>query len=107
MTALDIGIASPDAVLAGMVAEIEFSYLSSFARPVVARSVCIFRASEIERRSCPDFTNIYVRDLYDQMRRDFLRPVCMRRQMAANHPCKAISVRECTKSYVEATATPR
>ena len=94
-----------DTVLAGMVPEIQYSYLSTFARPAMARSMCTWRATEIERRSCPQFTGVYVRDLYLQVgNADQSRPICLRSKLDANHPCKSVASRTCQKLFVEATA---
>ena len=96
-----------DTVLAGMVPEIEYAYLSSFAQPAMARSMCTWRAIEIERRSCPRFTSVYVRDLYSQVgHTDHLRPLCLRSQIDNNHPCKNVRSSTCQKRFVEATAMP-
>ena len=94
-----------DTVLAGMVPEIEYAYLSSFARPTMARSMCTWRATEIERRSCPRFTDVYVRDLYTQVSHvDHLRTLCVRWQLQAYHPCKNVTSSTCQQKFVEATA---
>ena len=96
-----------DAVLAGMAPEIEYSYLSTFARPAMARSMCTWRATDIERRSCPRYSAVYVRDLYAQIgHSDHLRTMCLRWQMDSFHPCKNMVSRACQRSYVEATAAP-
>ena len=94
-----------DTVLAGMAPEIEYAYLSSFSQPTMARSMCTWRASEIERRSCPRFTSVYVRDLYTQVSHaDHLRTACVRWQLQADHPCKNVTSSTCQKLFVEATA---
>ena len=97
--------AALDTVLAGMVPEIEYSYLSSFAQPTMARSMCTWRATEIERRSCPRFTEVYVRDLYGQVsHEDHQRTMCIRWQLQAYHPCKNVISHMCQRKFVEATA---
>ena len=94
-----------DTVLAGMVPEIEYAYLSSFAQPTMARSMCTWRTIEIERRSCPRFTEVYVRDLYMQVSHaDHLRTLCVRWQLQAYHPCKNVTSSMCQQKFVEATA---
>ena len=94
-----------DAVLAGMVPEIEYSFLSSFARPAMARSMCTWRATELERRACSNYTSVYVRDLYMHIgHKDYMRNLCMRRQLMAYHPCKNVSSAECQRRFVLATA---
>ena len=98
--------AALDTVLAGMVPEIEYSYLSSFAQPAMARSMCTWRATEIERRSCPRFTDVYVRDLFGHVsHEDHQRTMCIRWQLQTYHPCKNVISHMCQRKFVEATAS--
>ena len=79
--------------------------LSDTTTIAVTLPVTCPRVTEIERRSCPRFTDVYVRDLYGQVsHEDHQRTMCIRWQLQAYHPCKNVISHMCQRKFVEATA---
>ena len=92
------------------------SVTSNFARPAVARSLCISRVERHDGASvdgpCPEFDWIFVRDMYpyvlQQTRRasqHFKIPSYdeLRKQFPRTHPCKHADRETCRQSFLAAT----
>ena len=97
----------------GLVSEIHAWSRSSFVRPVVARSVCTRKVTELSDSVCPRFKQIFARDLYMHLwhsttswYQDLAKATCLLRQLPSDHPCKNTSVRGCIADFIVATRPP-
>jgi len=97
----------------GLVSEIHAWSRSSFVRPVVARSVCTRKVTELSDNVCPRFKQIFSRDLYMHLwhstttwYQDLSKATCLLRQLPSDHPCKNASIRGCIADFIVATRPP-
>ena len=95
--------AALDAYVAGLVPEIQISPHTSFARPIVARSMCTHRVVPLTRGGvCPEWDAQFFRDLHGWAG-STVWP-CVERALPASHGCKGAPTREgglaCQRHYV-------
>ena len=99
--------AAIDVHIAGLETELQHDEASSFARPILARSMCIQRVRSLKRGACPRFRQIFPRivggNLLPHYFDDGPRAAeydCLREVMPADHPCKPLSRRDCREAFV-------
>ena len=95
-----------DYFIAGLAAEVHASLISSFVRPIIARSMCVQHVQHIsdsDAAVCPHFHRIFVRDLFGYFDTGAGRSQyeCLRTQLPFNHPCKhSMTPRACRERFV-------
>ncbi len=94
--------AALDVLIAGHATELHVSRYSSFMRPAVARSMCNRRVLPLggAKSPCPRFDRTFVRNMH-VLRSWAARWTCLKSQLDDGHPCKAVTARECRRSFIE------
>ena len=98
-----------DVLLGGLAAEAQETRLSSFMRPVVARSLCVRTVrivSDAEHGVCANFSRVFARDLHKfVLGRHMASYGCLRAQWDGDHPCAGRdSPKLCSELFVRAMA---
>ena len=102
---------SLDFHLASLASEIQTDQESSFALPLMARSLCVRRVSFLSKTGahgrndslCPNWTTTFPRTLPHVLyRKPWHFHSCFERSATTNHPCKGRSPEECHASFIAA-----
>lgn len=101
-----------DVHLASLAQEIQTDQESSFALPLMARSMCLRRVRYLAEAAkprqgggslCPNWTTTFPRTLpYLLYRQPWQFHTCFERPAANGHPCKGLSPEECHASFIAA-----
>ena len=95
-----------DIWLAGMASEMQELWTSSFARPVVARSMCIRRRRLLTgpQGACSNFSRVYVRDLPRYLPEGRTPTFYSCLHWPPQHPCLKGTAQRCEASFVSANS---
>ena len=95
-----------DIWLAGMASEIQELWTSSFARPVLARSMCIRRRRLLTgpHGACSNFSRVYIRDLPRYLPKGRAHGLYSCLHWPTGHPCSTGTAQRCEASFVSANS---